>query len=232
MHNGSKYWRGDGGELQIKDWEYYFFDADGIITDVFNLYKEVPENGSVINWSHSKYHCDGEKRLVSSKDCYANKVSDSFSDLIVDGDKLLLKSQKRTYATEYYKDKTYFYPDYNNKSKFYEDIFSGNRYVKNEWRNGEIFGTNEYENGVLVKRQFPHLKQMVTETYELNGEEGFIKQDGEILKRVRRKMNPVGFVEEEEIGPVEDGADGVYDFIYIEILDAPDDILKKYFGFE
>ncbi|MBR6297239.1 MAG: hypothetical protein IKR40_12260 [Treponema sp.] len=230
LYNGNKSWEGDG-DTQVKIWNYYAFDSDGFITDEYSLFRETPEDGYVTYWFHSKYRYDGNRIYVSTKDYCDNSSSESYYEFTEDGDKLIFKSKAATSVTEYLKDKQIYYPDYSDKSKFTETIFVGDRQINNDWRDGEIVWITEMERGAQVKRQFPYLKRIATETYEFNGEEGVIKLDGEITGKVRRKMHPAGFVEEDEKGPVEDGSNGVYEIKYTKILDAPDEILKKYFEF-
>ena len=58
FRNGYQLWNGDG-EDRAKDWEYYFFDSDGHISEYYYINKIVDVKDRICEQKHVKYHCDG-----------------------------------------------------------------------------------------------------------------------------------------------------------------------------
>lgn len=133
---------------------------------------------------------------------------------------------------EFTKDKIVWYDETDGWEDRYEYIYNGKKLTKIKYLDDAIFMINEYENGGLVQEKKASGDGFFRWDYEFDGEEGFEKADGKVQGRVNKKMNLVGFVEDQEFTPLETYGDGEYNLRYVKLLSEPDDILKQYFGFE
>ena len=98
-----------------------------------------------------------------------------------------------------------------------------------------------YDRGLHIETYDPIPNGFRINSYKMNGDEGteyfYEEENNEIVYEITKgyilaRHNEAGFIEKLRIDPLEEKSSSEYVFEDSELLDAPDDILKKYFGFE
>lgn len=219
---------------------YYFFDANGVITDVYFI--DIMDTGYILRKNHRIFNCtQSEYEIIETGENLNRKINNVYKAKITkDNDKLILNFDKQfNFATEmiFGNNKiTKMDRSRSNKEKKYEyQIDNDQIYVKESTISKgieKIFRTMKYEKCCLIEeeRYLPSGNEI--QKYENTGKDtGILVNEGEvpqIVQKYIRKFNPIGFLEYEELKPY-DGEKGDYSIRKREVLSKPDEFFNTHF---
>lgn len=255
FRNGVQVWNGDDEE-QSKIREYYMFDSEGHISDYYFINKTENEKSWIYKQEHTRYHCTESQYFVCTSILVrGNKRLDETEENVY----MISKDVGTVTLTKSgsYQNNSKFRFNNNTITNIYGfDLDSKNVYdysgpeitltkysipldgKKNEFTKQSTF---LYDRGLLIKSTEFTPNGFRISSYKLNGEEGsnffYEESNGEIKSEttfgyVCAKYNEAGFIEKFRQDPLTDTSSGAYVFEDSELLDAPDDVLKEYFGVE
>lgn len=254
--NGYQLWNGDG-EDRVKSWKYYFFDSDGHISDYYYIIKTVDDKDRICDQNHVKYHWDGKfyyvyEHIIKSGYFGRDEIKETVYEISKKDDTVVLSQITDNYPknNQYLFEKdlvTNLYgSDFRVKDvyKYLEKTIKYTHYIirsEEKDKGFQEFFTMIYDRGLPVETYDSIPNVIRIQSYKMNGDEGtkyfYEEENNEIVYEITKgyilaKHNEAGFIEKLRIDPFEEKSSSEYVFEDSELLDTPDDILKKYFGFE
>ena len=221
---------------------YYFFDANGVITDVYFI--DIMDTGYILRKNHRIFNCtQSEYEIIETGEKLNQKINNVYKAKITkDNDKLILNFDKRyNLAEKIVFSKNRITKSYTSGERMKsDDIFdyqiNDNRIYYKDFtvENGieDIFRTMKYEKCCLIEeeRYLPSGNEI--QKYENTGKDtGILVNEGQVSQIVQkyiRKFNPIGFLEYEKLKPY-DGEKGDYSIRKREVLSKPDEFFNAHF---
>ncbi len=256
FRNGYQLWNGDG-EDRAKDWEYYFFDSEGHISDYYSINKLVDDKDKICDQRHIRYHCDGNfyyvyEHIIRSSFFGRDDIKETVYSIKKGKDSVILEKITDNYPknSKYIFEKDLVTNIYGSELpdkdvyKFLENKIEFTHYIirsEEQEKGYQELWTSIYDRGLRIETYDPIPNGFRKHSYKMNGDEGteyYCKElDNEIVSEftygyILARHNEAGFIEKLRIDPLEEKSSSEYVFEDSELLDSPDDILKKYFGFE